>query len=75
MGNITFNTIEVATEDTSLPSTFDTHAPVVWHEIDWDKVKGLDDVIRVLYSMDLRFSGEYAHYEIIKDLLKEVPDA
>ena len=68
-------TIEDTPVGAEIPGAFDVHAPVVWHEIDWKKVKDMGDVIRILDSMDIRFSGEYTHYETIKDLLKEVPDA
>ena len=41
-------------------------------EFDFDKIKTVEDVKRVLISLRISFTDQYPAFEEIKDLLKEV---
>jgi hypothetical protein len=42
------------------------------YEFDFDKIKTVDDVKRVLESLMISFTDRYPRFEEVKDLLKEV---
>jgi len=42
------------------------------YEFDFDKIKTVDDVKRVLESLMISFTDQYTRFEEVKDLLKEV---
>ena len=49
-----------------------TPEPMVRYEFDFDKIKTVEDVKRVLISLRISFTDQYPAFEEIKDLLKEV---
>jgi hypothetical protein len=49
-----------------------TPDPMTRFEFDFDKIKTVEDVKRVLISLRISFTDQYPAFEEIKDLLKEV---
>ncbi len=49
-----------------------TPEPMIRYEFDFDKIKTVEDVKRVLVSLRISFGEKYPAFEEIKDLLKEV---
>jgi hypothetical protein len=46
--------------------------PTTKYEFDFDKIKTVEDAIRVLKALRISFGNQYPAYEEVKDLLKEV---
>jgi hypothetical protein len=42
------------------------------YEFDFDKIKTVEDVIRILKALRISFGEKYPAFEEVKDLLKEV---
>lgn len=49
-----------------------TPEPMVRYEFDFDKIKSVEDVKRILIALRISFSEKYPAFEEVKDLLKEV---
>ena len=49
-----------------------TIKPMVRYEFDFDKIKSVEEVVRVIKALRISFGAEYPAFEEIKDLLKEV---
>lgn len=49
-----------------------TTEPTPRFEFDFDKIKTVEDVKRVLISLRISFGEKYPAFEEVKDLLKEV---
>jgi hypothetical protein len=45
--------------------------PIVFYEIDFEKVKTVEDVVRILKVMNITFSEWMSQIDDVKDLLKE----
>lgn len=51
----------------------DIHSvPMTRYEFDFDKIKSVEDVIRILKALKISFTDQYPAFEDVKDLLKEV---
>ena len=48
------------------------NADPIRYEFDFDKIKTVDDVKRVLESLMISFTDRYPRFGEVKDLLKEV---
>jgi len=42
------------------------------YEFDFDKIKTVEDAIRILKALRIQFGEQYPAFEEVKDLLKEV---
>ena len=50
--------------------------PAKWkrYEIDFDKIKTLEDLIEIIKALDISFGEKYPKFNSIKHLLKEVKE-
>ena len=46
--------------------------PTPRYELDFDKIKTVEDVIRIIKGLRISFTGQYPAFEELKDLIKEV---
>ena len=46
--------------------------PTPRYEFDFDKIKTIDEVIRIIKGLRISFTGQYPAFEELKDLIKEV---
>lgn len=52
-----------------------TPEPMVRYEFDFDKIKTVEDVIRIIKALRISFGERYPAFEEVKDLLKEVNES
>lgn len=55
--------------------TIPTQEPSTRFEFDFDKIKTVEDVKRVLIALRISFGEKYPAFEEVKDLLKEVNES
>ena len=58
-------------EDLIIP----TSTPSKKYEFDFDKIKTVEDAIRILKALRISFGERYPAFEEVKDLLKEVNES
>lgn len=46
--------------------------PTTRYEFDFDKIKTVEDVIRIIKGLRVSFTDQYPAFEELKDLIKEV---
>ena len=46
--------------------------PTTRYEFDFDKIKTVEDVIRIIKGLRISFTDQYPAFEELKDLIKEV---
>ena len=46
--------------------------PTTRYEFDFDKIKKVEDVIRIIKGLRISFTDQYPAFEELKDLIKEV---
>lgn len=49
-----------------------TLEPMTRYEFDFDKIKTIEDIKRILISLRISFGERYPAFEEVKDILKEV---
>jgi len=46
--------------------------PTTRYEFDFDKIKTVEDVIRIIKGLRISFTDQYPAFEELKDIIKEV---
>jgi hypothetical protein len=56
----------------NIEQLYDSSVPehITRYEFDFDKIKTIDDVIRIIKGLQISFTDKYPEFEEIKDLLK-----